>query len=346
MAHGLTYASSGVDRKARESAKKNIGLLDETLSLSKYGTVVDTQFNRLYPIEAGGNGRYQVKTCDGVGTKVMLAQLAGKHDSIGIDAVAMVANDAIRCGATPIALTNVIDCKKSTPQLLEQLMKGLRQGAMRANCPIVGGETADVAELMNCSYHINCDLVGEVESREKIIDAASVKPGDSIIGLRSSGLHSNGISLARRALFKKWGGKYEGNETPDGFSQSVLLEALSPTKIYVKEFLKLIKNADVHAAVNITGDAYLKFLKIGRGLGFEFNCFEPQKIFGEIQECGKVTDVEMFKTFNMGCGFAVIVARQDADDAVQKLGEGAKIIGRVSDSGKVSVEFNGKKIVL
>jgi len=340
MGGSMDYASSGVDRAAREKAKSALSSLEGTYSLSQYGKVVRTPFNVLYPL---GNGLLQVKTSDGVGTKVMLAQLAEKHDSIGIDAVAMVVNDCIRCGAAPLALTDTIDVQKSTPELLGALQKGLAAGAMEADCPIVGGETADVPELMAAPYHINADCVGNVEKSE-VIDAGKIREGDRIIGLPSSGIHSNGMSLARRALFRKWGGKYEGSEPVSTTGRSILLEALQPTKIYVKPFLKLMRDVDVRGAVHVTGDAYLKFLRLGSH-GFSFANFKPPEIFSLIQAAGNISDEEMFRTFNMGWGFAVIVSREDADDALQRLPGGAESIGEITREG-VTVEFKGRKFPL
>jgi Phosphoribosylaminoimidazole (AIR) synthetase len=168
MAKRLDYASSGVDRVGREKAKATLSFLRNTYSLSHYGTIIETPFNVLYPI-GFGTDLYQAKTSDGVGTKVLLAELAGKHDTIGIDAVAMVANDCIRCGAMPLALTDIIDVKKSTPELLGEIQKGLCAGAAEAGCPLVGGETADLPEIMAVPYHINADCVGLV-ARDEIID--------------------------------------------------------------------------------------------------------------------------------------------------------------------------------
>ncbi|MDD5317549.1 MAG: phosphoribosylformylglycinamidine cyclo-ligase [Candidatus ainarchaeum sp.] len=338
----LDYASSGVDREGREKAKAVLSSIRNTYSLSRFGAVVETPFNILYPVLPSGK-LYHVKTADGVGTKVLLAEMAGRHDTIGIDAVAMVANDCIRCGADPIALTDVIDVKKSTPGLLRELQKGLVSGAMEAGCPLVGGETADLPEIMSVPYHINADCVGSVE-RAKIIDGSKIRPGDAVIGLRSSGIHSNGLSLARRALFRKWGGKYSGDEVVESTGRSILLEALTPTKIYARQFAKLRDEAEILGAVHVTGDAYLKFGRLCRH-GFRFNNFKPQEIFGLIRKAGSVSMEEMYKTFNMGWGFAVVVRKGDVERALQSLGSGAEVIGEVTKQG-ITVESDGKGVVL
>lgn len=340
-----TYAQVGVDRKLREKTKKRLKDFESTFRFSKYGKIIKTPFNLLYPV---GKDIYQVKTCDGVGTKVLLAQLVNKHNTIGIDAVAMVVNDCIRCGASPIAITDMIDIRKSTPELLKEIQKGLISGAKEASCPLVGGEIADVPELLNTTYHINCDCIGEVK-KQKIITGEKIKPGDMVIGFRSSGIHSNGLTLSRKILFKKWGGEFDAFETPKGLNKPLIYEMLKPTKIYVRPFLKVAAKFKILGAVHITGDAYLKFERLMRNFGFEFFNFKPQTIFNLIQEVGKVSLKEMFKTFNMGWGFAIIIKKEDADeilDLLRKEKLGAEIIGKVIKEKKIIVNYQNKKIIL
>jgi phosphoribosylformylglycinamidine cyclo-ligase len=198
--------------------------------------------------------------------------------------------------------------------------------------------------------------IGEV-AKESIISGKNVSPSDAIIGLRSSGLHSNGVSLARRILFKQWGGKYESEAVPEGLEREVVLEALEPTRIYVKPLLKTAEEISVKAAVHITGDAYLKFnrlAKFSEGIGFEFDNFNPQPIFTLIQATAKqlggaITDEEMFKTFNMGWGFAVIVDKASAErtiDVLEKAGVHAQEIGHVAGRPGVKILYRGKKTML
>lgn len=339
----LTYAESGVDRVERDKAKKTFAGFEETYSMCKYGEPIKLPYNTIYPVE----DKFNVKTCDTVGTKVLLSQLAEKHDTIGIDGIAMVVNDAIRCGAKPLALTNTIDVKKSTPKLLSELQKGLKQGAKESDCPMIGGETADAGELLNSSYNIMCDVIAEVE-KNNVVDGKGIKPGDVVIGLRSSGVHSNGISLVRKALFKEWGGKYDAFEKLEHIGRELVFEILEPTKIYVKPVLHAIRDYNVKGAVHITGDAYLKFGKLfdySPGIGFKFNNFKPQPIFELIQKQG-VSWPEMFKTFNMGWGFALIVPKEDVDGTLQLLGDGAEVIGDVTDNGKIVVEYLGESMEL
>lgn len=340
-----TYAQVGVNRKIREKAKKFLKDFASTFRLSKYGKIIKTPFNALYPV---GGDIFQVKTCDGVGTKVLLAQLINKHDTIGIDAVAMVVNDCIRCGAKPVAITDMIDIKKSEPRLLREIKKGLILGAKEAGCPFVGGEIADVPELLNATYHINCDCVGEVK-KKNIITGKKIKPGDIIIGLQSSGIHSNGLTLVRKILFRKWGGKFGVFDKPKSLGRKLIFECLKPTKIYVKPLLKVTEKFAILGAINITGDAYLKFKKLMKNFGFELNNFNPQPIFNLIQKTGNVSDKEMFKTFNLGWGFALIVKKADADnvlDLLKKEKVKADVIGKVTKKKKIIVNYQNKKIVL
>ncbi|MBI3587759.1 phosphoribosylformylglycinamidine cyclo-ligase [Candidatus Micrarchaeota archaeon] len=341
----LTYESAGVKGLGKDKSAKNFSSLHSTHVFAK-GRLVQTPFGILYEVSPGV---FNAKCCDGVGTKTLVAELAGKHDTIGIDAVAMVANDCIRTGAFPYALTNVIDASDPSIELVSSILQGLAEGARQAECPIVGGETASMPDMLS-GYFINCDCVGEVKEGQ-IIDGGGIEPGDAIVGLRSSGVHSNGISLARHALFSKWGGKYGAFEKVDGLERELALEVLTPTRIYVKAFKALVKKVRPKAAVHITGDAYSKFLSSfgGGKLGFEFDNFSPQPIFEVIREAGEIGEKEMFRRFNMGWGFAVIVAKEDAPAAVGALnaaGEQSEIIGGVDDSGRASVTYGMKQIVL
>jgi phosphoribosylformylglycinamidine cyclo-ligase len=198
--------------------------------------------------------------------------------------------------------------------------------------------------------------IGQV-AKPKIITGKNIKPDDPIIGLRSSGLHSNGITLARKILLKQWGGKHEPHDTPDVLGRELISEMLEPTRIYVKPILKAAETARIKAAVHITGDAYLKFNNLARfspGVGFEFTNFKPQPIFGLIQKTAlelgySITDEEMFKTFNMGWGFAVIVDKTDKENAIsalEKSGAQPELIGKVTTKQKIEIHHKNKKIIL
>ena len=341
----ITYTKVGVNRKLREKAKRGLKSFELTYKFQKQGKIIKTAFNILYPIS---KNLYQTKVCDGVGTKVLLAQLANKHDTIGIDAVAMVVNDCIRCGARPIAITDMIDIKKSEPKVLGKIQKGLILGAKEADCPIVEGEIADVPELLNAIYHINCDCIGEVEKQD-IITGQNLKPGNIVIGLQSSGIHSNGLTLARKVLFQEWGGKYDIFDKLKGLEKSIVYECLTPTKIYVKPFLKVTEKFEILGAVHITGDAYLKFKKLMENFGFEFFNFKPQPIFNLIQQTGKISLKEMFSVFNMGWGLAIVINKKDINDILDLLKEEkvkAEVIGKVIKEKKIIINYQNQKIIL
>jgi phosphoribosylformylglycinamidine cyclo-ligase len=351
------YADTGVDRKLRAESKKVLISLRETYNLSKYGKVVQLPYGNVFPI----GERYMDLVIEGVGTKVLLAQLAGKYDTIGIDGVAVAVNDVIRSGARPLAVADNIHEQVSNPALIAEWMKGVIEGAIEADCVVPSGEIGDVAELIKGltegkGFDMVFASVGEV-AKGSIISGKRIKPGDIIIGMRSSGLHSNGISLARRILFKIWQGKYEPHDIPDGLDRDVVLEALEPTKIYVKPFLKMARELEVKGAVHITGDAYLKFRSLARfseGIGFIFDNFKPHSIFRLIQRTApllgrRITDHEMFKTFNMGWGFAVIVDKADGEraiDVLQKAGVQAEQIGRITGSEGVKILHEGRRMIL
>jgi phosphoribosylformylglycinamidine cyclo-ligase len=353
-----TYADAGVNRKQRTESKKALKSLRITYRHCCFSGVMRLPYGNIFPI---GENTFLDLVIEGVGTKVLLAQLAHKYDTIGIDAVAMAVNDVIRSGAKPLAIADNIHAQVSDPVLVKAWLKGIIHGALEAECPVTGGETGDVAEIIkglkqNMGFDMVVASIGQVE-RKEIITGKNIKPGDPIIGLASSGLHSNGITMARKILFKQWGGKYNPNDIPTGLDRKIVFEALEPTKIYVRPLLKLAREVKVKAAVHITGDAYMKFNNLTNfspGIGFEFTNFKPKPIFGLIQKTATelrytVTDEEMFKTFNMGWGFAIIVNKTDTDKALNTLQqENAKpeIIGNVTDKQTVEIQYKNKKIIL
>ncbi|MGB9676317.1 MAG: phosphoribosylformylglycinamidine cyclo-ligase [Candidatus Bathyarchaeales archaeon] len=358
MVREFTYADVGVDRRVRAESKKFLTVLRDTYKFSHYGGIISLPYGKIFPI---GNGRYLDLVVEGVGTKVLVAQLAGKYDTIGVDAVALAVNDVIRSGAKPLAIADNIHAQVSDPKLIEELLKGITRGALESECIVPSGEIGDVAEVIRGlvdgkGFDLVVATVGEVVE-EKIIHGNDIRAGDVIVGMRSSGIHSNGVTLARKVLFKQWGGKYEPFDVPDGFEREIVYEVLEPMKIYVKPLLRVADSVRVKAAVHITGDAYLKFgnlQRFSKGIGFEFTIFTPQPIFELIQKTavelgGKITDEEMFKTFNMGWGFAIVVDKADLDEAIDILdraGVESEQIGFVTDSRGIRVHYKGKKIIL
>ncbi len=359
MPKTFTYDDAGVNRERRVESKKSLNILQQTYKHSHYGAVMRLPYGNIFPI---GENSFLDLVIEGVGTKVLIAELAEKYDTIGIDAVAMAVNDVIRSGAKPLAIADNIHAKASDPVLVKAWLQGIAKGAEQAECPVTGGEIGDVAEIIQglterTGFDMVVSSVGQVE-RQDIITGEGIKPEDPIIGLASSGLHSNGITLARKILFKRWGGKYEPDDVPEGLERQVALEALEPTKIYVKPLMKLAREVKIKAAVHITGDAYKKFNNLtaySPGIGFEFTNFKPQPIFPLIQKTAAelgytITDEEMFKTFNMGWGFGIIVDKTEIDKAMNTLEQDSvnpERIGKVTNKERiVEIEYQNKHLVL
>jgi phosphoribosylformylglycinamidine cyclo-ligase len=358
MPKNYTYTDAGVNREQRHESKKALRTLQKTYKHTHAGPIMHLPYSNIFPQSAD---TYLDLTIEGVGTKVLLAQLANKHDTIGIDAVAMAVNDVIRSGATPLAISDNIHAQTSNPKLVKAWLEGIAAGAEMAECPVVSGEIGDVAEIINgiaegAGFDMIVAAIGQV-AKNKIITGAGIKPDDPIIGLPSSGLHSNGITLARKILLKQWGGKHEPHDVPEPLGREIIAEMLEPTRIYVKPLLKAAEATRIKAAVHITGDGYLKFNNLtgfSPGIGFEFTNFKPQPVFSLIQrtalELGyTITDEEMFRTFNMGWGFAVIVDKTDQEAtlaALKKTGAQPELIGKVTDKKRIEIRHGSKSLIL
>ncbi len=358
MPKNFTYTDAGVNREQRHESKKGLTALKETYRHIGFGGIMHLPYSNIFPV---GENTFLDLQIEGVGTKVLVAELANKYDTIGVDAVAMVVNDIIRSGAKPLALADNIHATASEPKLVNAWLKGIIEGAKQSECPVVNGETGDVAEIIkgigNSGFDIVVSAIGEVK-RLDIITGEGIKPDDVIIGLPSSGVHSNGITLVRKILFKQWGGKYDATDIPEGLEQEVALEVLEPTKIYVKPLLKLAREVKIKGAVHITGDAYTKFNNLegySKGIGFCFDNFKPQPIFSLIQKTAAelgyiITDEEMFRTFNMGWGFGIIVDKCEIDKAMNNLQHdrvNPECIGRVTNKERVvEVQYQNKHLVL
>lgn len=358
MSKKISYSDAGVNRKQRAESKKSLKKLRASYQYSAHGTIRHLPYGNIFPFN---DNTYLDLVIEGVGTKVLVAQLANKFDTIGIDAVAMAVNDVIRSGAKPIAIADNIHAHSSDPNLVNDWLEGIIQGAKQARCPITSGEIGDVAEIIRGltdlqGFDMIVAAIGYVNNKN-IITGINIHPGDIIIGLPSSGLHSNGISLARKILFKRWGGKFEKNDIPKDINRPIVQEVLEPTKIYVKELIELNKHVKIKAVVHITGDAYLKFDNLTHfspGIGFKFMNFNPHPIFSLIQDTARdlgytLTDEEMFRTFNMGWGFAIIVDKKDKEEAFSILennNSNPAEIGEITDTNKIEIIYKNKKLVL
>ncbi len=261
-----------------------------------------------------------VSGTDGVGTKLKLAMLMDKHDTIGIDAVAMCVNDIICCGAKPLYFLDYIAIGKNVPEKVAAIVKGVANGCVQSGCALIGGETAEHPGMMpEDEYDIAGYSTGVVD-KSKIIDNSTVKEGDIIIGLASTGVHSNGFSLVRK-VFNINSKEVLDEVLPTGKTLGETL--LTPTKIYVKPILELISKKNVKAISHITGGGFNENVPRSLPDGFTAkitkHSYEVPYIFKHLQEVGNISEHDMYNTFNMGIGMTVVVDKDDADEAVQIL---------------------------
>jgi len=264
-----------------------------------------------------------VSGTDGVGTKLKVAALAGRHDTIGLDLVAMCVNDVAVCGAEPLFFLDYLACGKLDVGQAETIISGIAEGCRQAGCALIGGETAEMPGFyQDGEYDLAGFAVGVVE-RDRLIDGSRVRPGDSLIGLASSGLHSNGYSLARRVLLEE-GGKALLEQVP-GLDATVGAVLLRPTRIYVKTILALVETGEIHAMAHITGGGLTenipRVLPEGCRAVITRNAWEPPPIFDLIRSRGRVTADEMARVFNLGIGLVVIVSPERTKDVIRLAGD-------------------------
>ena len=327
----MSYAESGVDIFKEEKAIK--GLLSK-ISYQRKGLGKPLGGEYAGMVEFGEHAL--VLCTDGVGSKIMIANKLKKWDTVGIDCIAMNVNDAICVGAEPMAFVDYLAIEKPDPNVTTEIGKGLAEGAKKANISIIGGETATLPEIIN-----GLDLAGTCLGYVKknlIISGEKITPGDLIIGLSSSGLHSNGFTLARK-IVEKNGYSYHDEFPYETYKGKTIGEVmLTPTRIYVKEILALLKSVDVHGLAHITGGGMRNLLRLKKDVSFILNnLFEPQPVFSFLQEKGNVENKEMYQTFNMGTGFMVIIPEKKKKRALEILKKHSeaevKIIGEI-EKGK------------
>lgn len=286
-----------------------------------------------------------VSGTDGVGTKLMLAFEMDKHDTIGIDAVAMCVNDVIVQGASPLFFLDYLAVGKNNPKQIEQLVKGVADGCVLSQCALIGGETAEMPDMYHKNhYDIAGFCVGAVE-KSKLINGQQIAAGQVLIGLPSSGCHSNGYSLIRKVLLKD--ADLNLATYYDSLQKTLGEELLTPTKIYVKAIKRLLENnIDIKGMSHITGGGFYenvpRMLTKGCGVQIDVSTFPKPPIFDIIQEVGKISKKEMYNIFNMGIGFIVVVDSNSVDTTLQllkEINEDAYVIGEVTDSGEVRLQW-------
>ena len=342
----MTYRDAGVDVKKIRSAQKSIGdLISSSHKMLTVGKVV-SGFGHYAGLIRLGNETLALHS-DGVGTKVIVAQLMDKFDTVGIDCVAMNVNDVICVGARPIGFVDYVVLREPNEALLEEIAEGLVQGARQSEMAIVGGETAILPDIISGENEKAFDLAGTVLGTVsgKPILGSSIKHGDIIVGVESSGLHSNGYTLARKVLL----GKYSVDDNADHLVQTVGEELLVPTRIYVKPVMELLKKKiSVHGLPHITGGSFTKLPRLNSRVNFILQDLPPPTgIFKQIQVDGDIDALEMYRTFNMGIGFCVICPKSAADDVIGNFAKykmDARIIGKIDPgNGLVLANIGGKR---
>ncbi len=328
-----SYKQAGVDitagYRAVELMKKHIASTTTSGVVSGIG-----EFGGLFePNIKGMSAPVLVSGTDGVGTKLKLAFILDKHDTVGIDCVAMCVNDVICCGAAPLFFLDYIACGKNVPEKIAAIVSGIADGCRQSGAALIGGETAEMPGFYPIDeYDLAGFTVGMVD-KSKIIDNSKIKDGDVIIAIPSSGVHSNGFSLVRRVLLKDEKNAFTHS---DELGMTIGESLLTPTKIYVKPILSLLEKVDVKGISHITGGGFYenipRTIPEGFGASIEEAKVKIPPIFSLIQKEGDIPKRDMFNTFNMGVGMCVVVSAEDADKAVEILnenGEKAYIMGEV-----------------
>jgi phosphoribosylformylglycinamidine cyclo-ligase len=341
------YARSGVDTEAADRALARL-LLEISPTLA-FGAPSEIGVGHFAAVIRVGPLRLALTT-DGVGSKLLIAQLAGRYDTVGIDCVAMNVNDLLCVGATPLAMLDYIAVEAADPDVFAQLGRGLAEGAKQAGVSIVGGETAQIPEMLRgASPGRAIDLVGMavgVIPEGALLDGSAVRPGDAVIGVASNGVHSNGLSLARRVLLHRF--RVDGYV--DELGATVADELLRPTRIYVPQ-VRALADAGIrpHAIAHVTGDGFLNLRRIEAPCGIELDALpQPPAVFALIERYGEVARAEMRTVFNMGVGLAVTLAESDAERALSTLratGVDAWRIGRAVADPERRVRIPPERLV-
>lgn len=331
------YAKAGVDITA---GYKSVELIKKHIAKTNIKGVISSigGFGGLFELDLKGIKKpVLVSGTDGVGTKLKIAFLMNKHDTIGIDCVAMCVNDIICVGAKPLIFLDYIACGKNYPEKISEIVKGIAKGCIQSNCALIGGETAEMPDFYAKDEY---DLAGYstgIVDKSKIINNSLIKKGDIIIALSSSGIHSNGFSLVRKIL--NIDNSNINNVVKELGKKSIGEILLTPTKIYVKPILKLLKKIKVKGISHITGGGFYENIPrcIPNGLCAEIekNKIKILPIFKYIQKIGNIEERDMFNTFNMGVGMCIIVSKKDAEKTIEILNsckEDAYIIGKIIEN--------------
>ena len=339
--YSASYAAAGVDitagYKAVELMKQHVA---RTMTsgciggLGGFGGLFELDCTDMpHPVLVSGT--------DGVGTKLKIAFLMDKHDTVGIDCVAMCANDVLCVGAKPLFFLDYIACGKNVPERIAQIVSGVAEGCVQSACALVGGETAEMPGFYpEDEYDLAGFCVGVV-NKDKILDKESVRPGDAILGLASSGVHSNGFSLVRKVFDIRRENLPALTAYDEKLGKSLLDALLTPTRIYVQSVLPLLTQVNVRSICHITGGGFYenipRALPAGVSASIQKSSYSVPPIFRKIQAAGDIPERDMYNTFNMGLGLCVIVPREEAGKALtilEKQGELAWKVGEVISGGE------------
>ncbi len=336
----LTYESAGVSKEAGyESVRKIKDFVKRTYTpyvlgdLGSFGGSVELPEGYRRPVLVSGT--------DGVGTKLMIAQMMDVHDTVGQDLVAMCVNDILCHGAKPLYFLDYIACGKNNPDKIAQIVKGVTDGCVLAECALVGGETAEMPGMYDADEYDLAGFASGVVEKEKFLAVGKIRANDVLIGLASSGTHSNGYSLIRKICFERKG--YRIDTPIDAFGKTLGEELLTPTAIYVKDALAALDAIDVHGMCHITGGGFIenipRMIPDGLCAAVEANRLAVPPVFEFLMREGEIEREEMYATFNMGFGFVIAVAETDADAAMKILapfGHNPQVIGTVEQGkGKI-----------
>jgi len=330
----ISYRDSGVDIDAGARA---VELIKQHISKTHIPGVMGSigGFGGAFqPDLTGYKSPVLVSGADGVGTKLKIAFMMDKHDTVGIDCVAMCVNDIACMGAKPLFFLDYIATGKLEPGKISDIVKGIAEGCCQAGCALIGGETAEMPGFYSPGEYDLAGFVVGMADRDSIIDGSRTEEGDLLVGLPSSGLHSNGYSLVRKVLFEN-GGMTAGTFVDD-LGSTLGEELIKPTRIYVKQVESALKTADVKGIVHITGGGFTenipRVIPAGLRADIYLDGWDVPAIFRYIQTLGNIRGEEMYKTFNMGIGLVMAVAREHTDRLLEELkGDGAKVIGRISN---------------
>lgn len=315
-----------IKRTSNLGAMGNIGNFGGLFDLSKY--------NIENPVLVSGT--------DGVGTKLLLAQEANIHNTIGIDLVAMCVNDVLCIGAKPLFFLDYIAVGKNNPEIIEQIVDGISEGCVQAGCALIGGETAEMPDMYTGNHYDLAGYTTGVVDKEKMLDVSSVKVGDILIGLESSGIHSNGFSLVRKVFFKDY--NFDLNSRFKDIETTLGEELLKPTRIYVDGVLECLNSCRVNSISHITGGGFIenipRALNENQGVTIKESSLPYNPIFSLLERLGGIDHNEMFNIFNMGIGMVLImnpVEKEKALDILKRHGYNPSVIGEVTSEPGVEI---------